>query len=78
MRTITPLLYQSGYVTIKGYDKMGQLFTLDLSNKEIKVGLFENLLPNYLEGMYAEGGDVAIAQINFDAKKGNIEDWVIE
>ena len=62
LKTITPLLYQSGYITIKGYDKMSQLFTLDLPNKEIKVGLFESLLPNYLEGMYAEEGDVAIAQ----------------
>ena len=58
MKTITPLLYQSGYITIKGYDKMSQLFTLDLPNKEIKVGLFESLLPYYLEGMYAEEGDV--------------------
>ena len=46
MNTITPLLYQSGYLTIKEYDKMSQIFTLDLPNKEIKVGLFENLLPN--------------------------------
>ena len=45
LKTITPLLYQSGYITIKGYDKMSQLFTLDLPNKEIKVGLFESLLP---------------------------------
>ena len=64
LKTITPLLYQSGYITIKGYDKMSQLFTLDLPNKEIKVGLFESLLPYYLEGMYAEDGDVAIAQMS--------------
>ena len=73
MRTITPLLYQSGYVTIKGYDKMSQLFTLDLPNKEIKVGLFENLLPNYLEGMYAEEGDVAIAQMSVLIRQGDMD-----
>ena len=61
MKTLTPLLYQSGYITIKGYDPLSQLYTLDLPNKEIKVGLFESLLPNYLEGQYAENGDVAIA-----------------
>ena len=64
MTAITPLLYQSGYLTIKGYDKFSQLYTLDLPNKEIKVGLFENLLPNYLEGMFAQNGDVAIAQMS--------------
>lgn len=73
MKTITPLLYQSGYITIKGYDEMSQLFTLDLPNKEIKVGLFENLLPYYLEGMYAEEGDVAIAQMSVLIRQGDMD-----
>ena len=73
LKTITPLLYQSGYITIKGYDKMSQLFTLDLPNKEIKVGLFESLLPYYLEGMYAEEGDVAIAQMSVLIRQGNMD-----
>ena len=64
MTAITPLLYQSGYLTIKGYDKLSKLYTLDLPNKEIKVGLFESLLPNYLEGMFAQNGDVAIARMS--------------
>ena len=64
MKTLTPLLYQSGYITIKGYDPLSQLYTLDIPNKEIKVGLFESLLPNYLEGQYAENGDVAIARMS--------------
>lgn len=64
MTVITPLLYQSGYLTIKDYDKTSKLYTLDLPNKEIKVGLFESLLPNYLEGMFAQNGDVTIAQMS--------------
>lgn len=74
LKTITPLLYQSGYITIKGYDKMSQLFTLDLPNKEIKVGLFESLLPYYLEGMYAEEGDVAIAQMSVLIRQGDMDE----
>ena len=73
LKTITPLLYQSGYITIKGYDKMSQLFTLDLPNKEIKVGLFESLMPYYLEGMYAEEGDVAIAQMSVLIRQGDMD-----
>ena len=40
MTTIVPLLYQSGYVTIKGYDKPTKLYQLALPNQEIRVGLY--------------------------------------
>ena len=73
MTVITPLLYQSGYLTIKGYDKLSKLYTLDLPNKEIKVGLFESLLPNYLEGMYAQNGDVAIAQMSVLIRQNDMD-----
>ncbi len=45
---ITPLLYQSGYITIKDGDNDTGLYTLDIPNGEIRVGLMESLLPNYL------------------------------
>lgn len=73
MQTITPLLYQSGYITIKDYDPISQLYMLDLPNKEIKVGLFESLLPNYLDGIYAQEGDVAIAQMSVLIRRGDID-----
>ena len=63
MKTITPLLYQSGYVTIKDYNKDTQLYTLDIPNKEIRVGLFDNLLPNYVDGKSAQQGGVTIAKM---------------
>ena len=73
MTVITPLLYQSGYLTIKDYDKTSKLYTLDLPNKEIKVGLFESLLPNYLEGMFAQNGDVTIAQMSVLIRQDDME-----
>ena len=73
MRTITPLLYQSGYITIKDYDRMSQLYLLDLPNKEIKVGLFESLLPYYLDGIYAEEGDVTIARMSVLIRQGDMD-----
>ena len=39
MRDITPLLYQSGYITIKDYNCASRLYTLDIPNTEIRVGL---------------------------------------
>ncbi len=58
MNTITPLLYQSGYMTIKGYNPRVRLYTLDVPNQEIRIGLMESLLPNYLGIRSAEGSGV--------------------
>ena len=48
MTDIIPLLYQSGYITIKDYDKTLDLYTLDIPNKEVRLGLMKSLLPNYV------------------------------
>ena len=72
MTSLTPLLYQSGYITIKDYDEDTDLYTLDFPNREIKVGMFESLLPNYMGG-YAERCDVAIAQMSALIRRGDIE-----
>ena len=48
MQSITPLLYQSGYVTIKGYDEMFQIYTLDIPNAEVRIGLMRSLIPYYV------------------------------
>ena len=73
MTAITPLLYQSGYLTIKGYDELSDLYTLDIPNKEIKVGLFESLMPNYLDGMSAQNGGVTVAQMSVLIRKNDMD-----
>ena len=40
-----PLLYQCGYMTIKGYDRISETYTLGIPNKEVRVGFTEGLLP---------------------------------
>mgnify|MGYP002724297814 FL=1 len=72
MTTIMPLLYQSGYMTIKGYDKMSKLYELALPNQEFKVGLFGSLLPHYLE-RHTTSGNTAIARMSVQIRLGNIE-----
>lgn len=39
MTTLMPLLYQSGYLTIKDYNRDYNYYTLDIPNKEVKIGL---------------------------------------
>ena len=48
MHTIMPLLYQSGYITIKDYNRDYNYYTLDVPNKEVKVGLTKALIPSYV------------------------------
>ena len=55
MTDIAPLLYQSGYVTIKGYSPVTQLYTLDIPNKEVRIGLMKSLLPGYLDRRTTDG-----------------------
>ena len=49
MNSIIPLLYQSGYFTIKDYNEESDLYVLDVPNTEIRIGLMESLLPNYVQ-----------------------------
>ena len=48
MSTLMPLFYQSGYITIKDYDREFNYYTLDVPNKEVKVGLTKALIPSYV------------------------------
>lgn len=63
MTSLTPLLYQSGYLTIKDYDERLDVYTLDIPNREIKVGLFDSLLPGYLTSEI-DSGRVVIADMS--------------
>ena len=72
MTTLTPLLYQSGYVTIKDYDPETELYTLAIPNKEIRVGLFRTLLPHYVSGTNVTG-TTTIAKMSKPINEGNID-----
>ena len=48
MTSALPLLYQSGYLTIKGYDFDSTKYTLDFPNAEVKVGFMENFLSSMM------------------------------
>jgi hypothetical protein len=44
---LIPFLYQSGYLTIKGYKKEFNTYMLGFPNKEVMYGFYENLLLQY-------------------------------
>ena len=47
MKDALPLLYQSGYLTIKDYDSEGEFYTLSIPNQEVRIGYAKGLLPVY-------------------------------
>lgn len=40
-------LYQTGYLTIKSYDREDRTFRLGIPNREVEVGMYSGLLPLY-------------------------------
>jgi hypothetical protein len=70
--TIIPLLYQSGYLTIKEYDLEEEQFLLDYPNAEVRIGLLKNLLPLF---SCVDPDDTvnAASRASTALRKGNIE-----
>ena len=50
-----PVLYQAGYLTLKGYDSRFELYQLGFPNKEVEEGFINFLLPSYARINPAEG-----------------------
>jgi hypothetical protein len=47
-QNLEPLLYQTGYLTIKSYDNILDEYTLGFPNEEVKYGFLNELLPAYV------------------------------
>ena len=43
-----PVLYQSGYLTIKDYNFAADLYTLAYPNDEVRLGFINSLIPYYI------------------------------
>ena len=72
MTSLIPLLYQSGYLTIKDYYEEDNIYVLDIPNKEIRIGLMESLLPNYVQSA-ANEGLTAIADMYMALLEGDLD-----
>lgn len=47
-RNPIPLMFQTGYLTIVGYNKDTRLYELSFPNREVEIGFYEQLLPIYV------------------------------
>ena len=71
-----PLIYQSGYLTIKAYDPEFGFYTLGFPNKEVEEGFADYLLPFYTN---VKQGDSAFFIGNFirELRHGLVDDFML-
>ena len=73
MTDALPLLYQSGYLTIKDYDKETEAYTLSIPNQEVRIGYTQGLLPAYI-GLKGADVQMGFAMKFWKAlKKGDVD-----
>src|SRR5574344_783187 len=69
-----PMIYQSGYLTVKEYDIDTRYYLLDFPNEEVRSGFIDMLASSY----FSSGEMVSswIFNVNRDLRGGKIEDFM--
>jgi len=70
-----PILFQAGYLTIKGYIKEVQMYRLGFPNDEVRYGFLENLVPAYSGLQFSQTG-VSVWRFVQDIRKGNVDGFM--
>lgn len=70
-----PVIYQSGYLTIKDYDEEFGVFRLGFPNKEVENGFLKFLVP-YYTNLRKGNTSSYIQRLVLDVRSGNIEGFI--
>ena len=70
-----PLLYQSGYLTLKSYDEEFDSYMLGFPNREVEQGFIKYLLPFYTPKTYQKS-TFAVSQFIKDVRNGDAEGFM--
>ena len=70
-----PILFQSGYLTIKEYIEDANIYRLGFPNDEVRYGFLENLVPAYSSLRPDETG-VSIWKFVEDIRAGNVDEFM--
>lgn len=71
-----PVIYQSGYLTIKGYDKEFKIYTLGFPNEEVEAGFLKYLVPFYTKYTKSES-PFQIQQFVKEVRVGDIDGFLL-
>lgn len=69
------VLYQSGYLTIKGYDRSVKLYMLDFPNEEVEEGFVNFLIPYYTPIPETESPSF-IGKFVREVRNGQVDDFM--
>ncbi|UTC78500.1 ATP-binding protein [Treponema sp. OMZ 799] len=67
-----PILFQSGYLTIKSYDSEFELYRLGFPNDEVRYGFLHNLLPAYTSITYDKTG-FSVMEFTKAVREGDVD-----
>ena len=70
-----PLLYQTGYLTIKNYEKDFDSYTIGVPNEEVKFGMYRRLLPLYL-GYPTDDKKIEIVSFLKELRAGKVNEFM--
>jgi hypothetical protein len=70
--SIIPLFYQSGYLTIKDYNREDRLYTLGFPNREVEEGFLYFLEPHYINND-GNTGRFLLVQLRNKLRQGDID-----
>lgn len=70
-----PLFYQSGYLTICGFDRRFRIYSLTFPNREVKYGFLNTLAPEVLGNRDAER-PLSMYKMTMDIEKGDIRSFM--
>jgi hypothetical protein len=73
--SLTPLLFQSGYLTIKSYNSEYDEFILGFPNEEVKYGFLNELLPAFAPQVIVYD-EFSASRFVKALDKGNVEDFM--
>ena len=68
------LMYQTGYLTIKGYDERFNTYYLDYPNEEVKSGFLNSLSQLYAPRLI--DGDLSVSRFVRDIERGDVESFM--
>lgn len=71
-----PVMYQAGYLTIKGYDRQSRLYQLSFPNREVTRGFANNLVQYYTPKDPGFRDAVYIAYVNNVLREENMEKFI--
>ena len=74
-QNLVPLLYQSGYLTIKSYNQDDDFYVLGFPNEEVKYGFLDELLPAFVLTPITTG-NFSIIEFIQQIKQGDIDGFM--